>query len=138
MKNVDTVDLSNSIQSVNVSVVESEVSNTNNSTQDASWMPDSSHHAYFGIRTHKGCQRIANQMTFNLSGPACLSKLKYPIIIFKGVCQMIGFPQPLSGGIFFSAFLAESYTLIISGSPHGDAPWTSGPLKPSACPCSRS
>ena len=53
MKTVGSVDLSKSVQAVNVSVSEPDLSNTKCSANDVELMPHSSHHAYFVLNLTK-------------------------------------------------------------------------------------
>ena len=53
MKTVGYIDLSKSVQAVNVSVTEPPLSNTKSSAKDVELLPHSSHHAYFVLSLTK-------------------------------------------------------------------------------------
>ena len=65
MKTVGTVDLSKSVQEVDISVAESEFVNTKGSAADTSWISHSLHHAYFVVNLTKIATEIVATLDSN-------------------------------------------------------------------------
>ena len=72
MKTVGTVDLSKSVQEVDISVAESEFVNTKDSANDTSWISNSLHHAYFVVNLTKVATEIVETLDSNTSNSGVL------------------------------------------------------------------